>query len=269
MHMKHTYRVLILILVILLYPVSSLVLPQVAYAATPTPTANTTPTPTPLSEEEDRAQIEQLKERLATKVAELRTLVKRAMTGTVKTVSVASATVETDTKDIKIELEDSVGVAQIIRGKRTELTVEDLDEGDPVTVFGTYDATLDLLQAKYIFIESSVSYVRVAGTVTDIDTDNNTITVKTPTGKSHTIDIERTTETTAWSKSEGKTKSGFSQIETGDTVHVVGTPDKTDADRLSAARILDLGKLTLSATPTTTPTPEPEASESGDITPTP
>lgn len=234
-------------LILLATPISVL-----AQTATPTPTE---------SLEENRAQIEELKERLATKVAELRTLVKRAIYGTIVSVSLTSATVDTKTKQMKIELTDDVGITQVIRGKRTDLTVDDLAQDDVVTVFGNYDDTLDLLQAKYIFIENPSNAVRESGTVTEIDDEENTITVKTREGRNIIVDIERTTATSAWSKENGIEKSGFSGIQQGVIVHVEGTPVANTENRLSAIRILDLGFIIGQApTPTLTETPAEEAS---------
>src|SRR5688572_27783920 len=81
-------------------------------AATPTATPSAgTPTPT--------NKIDDLKERLATKVAELRQTQRKAIYGTIKAVSVSTFTVETATNDLKIELTDDIKVFQMIKGKRT------------------------------------------------------------------------------------------------------------------------------------------------------
>lgn len=206
--------------------------------------------------------LEELKTRLATKVAELRTVVKRAMFGTVKTVSLTSATVETKTKDIKIELTDDVTVAQIIGGKRTKLDISDISSNDQVTVFGTYDETLDLLKAQHIFIESSAKISKISGTVADVDAQAYQITVNTRESKSITIDFEKTTKTTLWTKDGGLTKGGFSKLTVGDTVHIVGKPNAKETNRVSAIRILDLGNITGAQTTPVAPTPTTEASPS-------
>lgn len=207
------------------------------------------------------SQLDDLKARLATRVAELRSVVKRAMFGTVKNVSVASATVETSTKDIKIELDDNVTVAQIIRGKRTDLTTDQIEVGDPLTVFGTYDETLDLLKAQYIFIESTIRIQHISGAVTAVDAKNFTVTITTPEGRNIIVDIEKTTKSNAWNTTDGIFKSGFSKISVGDIVHVSGTTDPKKNDRISATSILDIGNTTgIKPTPTVTNTPVASAS---------
>jgi len=222
-----------------------------------------TPVPTEENMEENRAQIEELKERLATKVAELRKLVKRAVYGKIISVSLTSATVDMDTKQVKIELTDDVRIAQVVRGKRTELTIDDLATDDIVTIFGHHDDTLDLLQAKFIFIEHTSALIRESGTVESIDNKANTLSIRTKEGRNIVVDVERSTITSAWTKQDGIKKSGFSKIRQGVTVHLRGTPAETDINRISASRILDLGYLTgnsPSPTPDITPTLESSAS---------
>lgn len=231
-------------------------------AQTASSSAKTMPTAT------ESAQLNELKERLATKVAQLRTVVRKAVYGTIKAVSITQATIETKTKDIKIELTDDVRVAQIRSGKRTALTVEDLEARDAITVFGTYDETLDLLKAQAIFIEPSAAMVRAAGTVADIDREEFTLTINTKEGRTITVDIERTTKTTTWSKEGGLAKGGFSKIAVGDTVHVVGTSAPKSENRITAARVLDLGNIT-GAKSAPTEAPAPTASASATRTPTP
>lgn len=246
----------------------SLTCPPPAFAQTPAATATATPKAVV------NEQLEELKDRLATKVAELRDIVRRAVSGTVKTVSISSATVETKTKDIKIELGDDIVVSQMINGKRTELAIDDLAKDDRVTVFGSYDATLDLLKAKAIFIESSRVLERITGTVADVNREEFTIVVQTPEGTAITVDIEKATKTVVWTKADGVAKGGFSKILTGDTVHVVGTLVPKQENRISALRILDIGNLSgdskpAAVTPTDTASPSATAKVTPKTTPKP
>ncbi len=229
------------------------------YAATATPSA----TPTTGSSK----QVEDLKERLATKVAELRQSERRAMYGTVKTATLTTITIETKTKDIKIELTDTITVIQNIKGERTKLTVDDVAKGDVVTVFGDYDATLDLLKAKVIFIDGAVPTM-INGEVTDVDRTGFTLTLKTADGQSIVVDIENGTKTLRWTQSDGIAKYGFSKVALGDTVHVVGTTVPKKDNRISATRLLDIGNLTGIA-PTATPSATPKIMPKVTPTPTP
>lgn len=233
----------------ILVAIGSLFLTTAVYAVsttTPvTPTGAATPGATV------SAQLDSLKNRLASAATQLSQSQKRAVFGIVKSTSVSTIIVETKTSEIKIELADTVKVAQVIKGKRTDLTTDDVSKGDTVVVFGDYDANLDLLKAKVIFIEG-VLPTRINGTITDSSKKDFTITVTTVTGQAYIVDIESTTKNTLWNKTDGTSKGAFSKLVIGDTVSVLGTLEAKTDNRISALRILDIGNLT-GVTPTPTP----------------
>jgi len=206
-------------------------------------------------------KIEDLKDRLATKVAQLRQTSRRAIYGTVKSTSITSFVVETKTKDVKIELTDEIKVIQYLKGERTALTSEDIAKGDLVSVFGDYDTTLDLLKATIVVIQRP-GPERISGTVTARDDKEYTVTIKNPQGVTYIVDIEKSTKTLLWDREKkGLVKSGFSKIVAGNVVHIVGFPVPKKELRMSADRILDLGNLnaptgqtTQEASPAASPT---------------
>ncbi len=201
-----------------------------AFAVTSTPSATA-------------QKIEDLKDRLATKVAELRQTSRKAIFGTVKSTSLTSFVVETKTKDVKIELTDDLNVIQYLKGKRTTLTTENIAKGDTVAVFGDYDTTLDLLKAAVVFIQGAIPE-RVNGTVASRNDKEFTLTIISPQGQSFTIDIEKATKTLGWDREKKElVKSGFSKIATDASVHVVGTLVPKQERRISATRIVDLGAI--------------------------
>jgi len=191
-------------------------------------------------DEKKSLQIENLKERLATKVAELKQTSKKAMYGLMKSLSISSITIETNQKDVKLEVTDDITVAQIIKGTRTDLSIEDLDEDDFVVVFGEYDTSLDLLDAKHIFIQS-VQPSFFHGQITEIDDTSYTITIITTEDRTLSIDYEKSTKSLSWNKVDGIEKSGFSKLNIKDNIHVLGFPDNEDKDSISATRIVNVG----------------------------
>lgn len=200
------------------------------------------------------SNLDDLKERLATKVAELRTTEKRAVFGSVKSITLTTLVLETKTKDVKIELPDEVAVYQYLKGKRTKLAIDDATKGDIVTVYGDYDTTLELLKGTYIFIQKAAP-IRVSGVVEGIDRSDYSLNLKTETGQIYTVDIETTTKLTRWDKTNKFTKSGFSKMVAGEAVHVVGTAVPKKENRISAVKILNLGNPIGEATTSATPTP--------------
>ncbi|KKU80924.1 MAG: hypothetical protein UY08_C0006G0020 [Candidatus Gottesmanbacteria bacterium GW2011_GWA1_47_8] len=215
----------------------SLMLTGIAYAQTPTPT------PSPVNQN----KIDDLKERIATKVAELRQTQKQAISGSVKSISISTLSIETQTKEVKIELKDDIAVAQLIGRKRTDLKIDDIDKGDFVVVFGDYDSGLDILDAKLIYIQATPPE-RISGTVTDVDDKAFTFTVLATGNRRVIVDFEKTTLINTWSKEAGIAKAGFSKISVGDSIQVLGKPVPKKENRLSAMRILDLGNLTGTST---------------------
>lgn len=236
----------------------------VVSAASPTPkqaTGSATTPPAKLN------AIDDLKERLATKVAELRTSQKKAIAGTVKSVTVSTVTVETTTNEVKIELTDDIKVIQTIKGKRTTLSTGDLAKGDSVVVFGDYDSSLDLLKAKVIVIQSALPKF-VSGVITKIDKEEYTVTIQSPDETSSVIDIEKYTVVYGYTKDAGMSKSGFTKLALGETIAVAGTPNAKIEKRMSALRIISIGNLT-GATPTPTIESTPTASPSATVKPKP
>jgi hypothetical protein len=226
-----------------------------------TPTATTTVIST-----SSIKPIEDLKDRLATTVAQLHQTQRKALVGDIKTVSVSTITISTKTSDVKVELTDSLKIFQLIRGKRSELTLENLEKGDHVVVFGEYDSAIDLLKAQIIIIQDPLP-TRVAGTITAIDKKDYTVTVSTPEGQSYVIDIWTTTTMFAYDPVNGVIKGGFSKLIPGEKVLVVGTADQKVDNRISALRFLDIGMIEPTPTPTATITPT--ATVSATLKPTP
>lgn len=216
------------------------------HAQTATAAATTTPA------DSKSQQIEDLKDRLATKVAELRQSKRLAAYGTIKSVSISTFVVETKTKDLKIELTDDLKVFQMLKGKRTALKTDNLEKGDIITVFGEYDTTLELLQAKVVFIQAAAP-MQIAGTVTATNKDDYTVTIETTDKKTYTVDFETTTKTSLWNGTALE-KGGFSTFIAGDTIFVTGAAVPKKENRVSATRITDLPSQVRGAATSIAPT---------------
>lgn len=238
----------------------ALLLPSIAYAVESSPSA----TPTGVTSK----KVEDLKDRLATKVAELRQTQRKVMTGVVKSISITTLVVETPTNDIKMELPDTLKVIQYLKGKRTELTIDDLEPKDPVVVFGEFDTTLSVMTPAVILIQGQLP-VNIHGTVTEVDKKGFTISVKTKENLTYIVDYEKTTKLSDWNTmNEAFTTTTFSKIQIGDIVHAVGLPDAKEDHRISAQRILDLRPLSSAPSPTPTIAPTEKPTPTTKVTPT-
>jgi hypothetical protein len=181
-------------------------------------------------------QVDNLKERLATKVAELNSNEKKALNGIVKNISVASFTLESVSKDIKIEMNDDLVIYDLSQNKKTKINISDLSLKDEITVFGDYDKTLDLMKAKFIYIEpTNKSFL--SGFVSEIDLKNYFLTVTNVNKTDIIIDFEKYTKAYDLTLDNKLNKSGFSKITQSNFVVAYGTENKKDANRLSADKI--------------------------------
>lgn len=202
------------------------------------------------SAQKSSVKVDDLMDRLATRVAQLSKTQKKAITGTVNTVSISSFTLETATKNYKIELPDTLKVFQMIKGKRTELSQEDIAKGDIVTAFGGYDETIDTLRASVVWIEPAKPLFKLVGIVDAVDKTDYSFTVKTLEKQTITIDFETSSKLSIFDGTEIG-KGGFSKIVPKTYVLIAASSVPNKTNRYSATRIL----LLQSAIPTTTKIP--------------
>ncbi len=195
-----------------------------------------------------QVKVDDLMDRLATRVAQLSQTQKKAITGTVNAVSVSSFTLETATKNYKIELPDTLKVFQSIKGKRTELTQEDIAKGDTVTAFGGYDETIDTLRASVVWIEPTISIFQFAGVIGSIDKTDYSFTVVTAQKQTITVDFETSSRLSIFDGTQ-IAKGGFSKMSPKTSVLITGSAVPNKTNRYSATRILLLQPETPTATP--------------------
>lgn len=230
------------------------------YAITASPSAATKPEPTdtnPLSK-----QINDLKDRIASKVAELKLVDRRGVIGTVE-----------DTASTQITITDSKGDTRFIDvdeftkfssgSAKESFGISDMSKGTKIGVLGLYNKQTKRIMAR--FIDASVTNPTIIhGAVTAIDKTNFAITVVDIKKKSTQVDIENITRTQSYTKETNVVRSGFTKIVEGQRVIVVGYPDLKDASKLTATRIILFPNLSpdpkipldmLRKTQATSPTP--------------
>lgn len=267
------------------FAIPFLIYPSTIHALTLTPTPKVSPTPKVTGSGEASAspsatgtadlinklkQIEVLKDKIATKVAQLRSQDKTALSGTVKSLSKdkKSLIITTKNEDKTIGFDDDMIVYKTTDDGKTESTISKLSEGDSIAVFGYNNEDKSVISAKYIYLKQS--YVHFSGKIADIDKTNFTITIHGK-GENLLIDIESYTKMTVFSFETGKAKVGFSKLKIGDLVSIVATPNATQKDRYSAVKLLQLPPIPVSPTPipdTSTSSEEKAASASTTVKPT-
>lgn len=214
-----------------------------AYGITTTPTSNPkptkiTPSPTKSSKSSTDAlndQISNLKERIASRVAELRLVEKRGLVGTIAERSDTQLTItDLNGKTRFVDVDDITKFSS--PSSKESFGISDLTKGTKISVLGLYNRQSQRVLARFIVVVILPTYLN--GTITSVNDDDFTAKIVTEDSRETTIDIENVTKTSTYTKSDGKVKAGFSKIKTGDRAMIVGFPDKKVANRIVASRVL-------------------------------
>lgn len=207
-------------------------------------------------------KIEDLKERVASKVAQLHIPLFKALTGEVTSVAKDSFLLKTSQGEKTVKLDEEVKIFRLSPGKKLPIILSNLKKGDGVAAIGSNDAQ-GVFTAKVILTKTLPQNIN--GIVEKTDQTNFTISVKDQKGVIYLVDIESTTKVQSWDKAKGLIKIGFSKIQNGDRVHVNGQIVPKEENRISAIRILVLpgqaagisGKSATPSAQTPTPTSKP------------
>jgi len=218
--MKKTFYILLLILSFTLFPSASL-------AAKPT--ATNTPTPTTSLQ----AQVDELKNKIASKVASLKLVEKKGVYGTVSDVSDTQLTITNINGENRfIDIDE---LTKFTSSASKSFGISDVKKGMHISVLGLYNKDSQRLQARVIFEDSSLPNF-INGAVFAINDKDYTFTVAKANGAKNLIDVESISKTYSFVNNK-MIKSGFSKMELGETVIVVGYPNKTDKTKTLASRI--------------------------------
>jgi hypothetical protein len=206
----------------------------IAQTNTPIPEVTKKPTITKSSTDKLNNQINNLKDRIASRVAELNLVEKRGILGTVDAASSSQMTItDADNESVIIDVDEITKFSSL--SKKDDFGISDITKGDKISVLGNYNKQSRRILAR--FVDEVTVPVFVKGTVAATDEDEGTMTVATEGGKSVMVDVETVTKTSEYIDGELE-KSGFSKIQVGSRVSVQGYPDKNDKSRVVATRVL-------------------------------
>lgn len=206
---------------------------DLGFAQTSSPSLSKTPTPT---QSTIQKQINSLTDKIASKVAELDLVEKKGVIGKV-----------TDVSNTKITLNDLNDRTQFIdvdeftkfSGQDESFGISDIKKGDTLGILGLYNKESRRILARFVNIASFPQVVY--GVISKVDTKNFQLKLSMENDKSTTIDHQSSTKSFIFDKEEKVlTKSGFSKFEEGQSIVVIGFPDKKDPLLLSASRIIIL-----------------------------
>lgn len=195
-----------------------------------------TSTPSATREQE----IKELKDKLATKVAELKITSQKVFLGTIKTLSDQKIILTTDTQEININLDENTSLQQEDKtGSKKNIKISQLAQGQTLLALGTFNKDSSELLAKNIVARDLAT--TIVGAVKSVDKKNYQLMVLS-NGKEILVDHQTTTKDFLYEEGKNLQKIGFSKFSEGQTVYVYGfmTKDKDGKEMLSAERIIIL-----------------------------
>lgn len=198
-------------------------------------------------------QINNLKDRIASRVAELQLVERRGIIGTVNEVSGTQITIS-DIQGNKrfIDVDELTKFAS--DSAKEGFGISDIEKGTRLGVLGLYNKQSRRILAR--FVDVLILPKTVEGTITSVDEDNFTVSLITNDKKEYMADIENTTKTNEYVK-DSVVKSGFSKLIPGNFVIIKGFENDKDPKRLTASRILtfpDISREIEIPTPKISPT---------------
>lgn len=208
-----------------------------SYALTPTVSETIAPTekPSSTSEPKNINILNDLKNKIASKVAQLNLVQRAGLIGTVDAIAGTQITV--------LDLGDQqhfVDVDELTKfsspNDKTAFGLSDLTKGATIDILGLYNKQSKRILARFINVVTIPRFLQ--GEIASIDGTNFVAQVIAENGKMTPVDIENVTKTFVYSKEDGLQKAGFSKIAVGKQVVVIGYKDKKDAKRIIASRIL-------------------------------
>ena len=211
-----------------------------ALTITPTPASSPAPAKTgsstnPTATEHTLQEINNLKDRIASRVAQMNLVEKRGIIGTV-----------TDVKNTQITLTDKNGDTRYVDvdeltkfaspSAKGSFGISDITKGSILGILGRYNKDSKRILAR--FVDVLVNPRILSGAIKKIDTENFMFTLITPDQKEFLIDNQIITKTYIHTKDNNLIKSGFSKLQHAERVFVIGFPDKNDPNKIIASRIL-------------------------------
>lgn len=220
--------------------------------------------PTPKAE----SAITELKERIASRVAQLQLVEKRGIVGVVNNVTNTQLTLIDVRKDTRlIDVDEFTKFAS--PSAKGSFGISDIAKGETVSIIGLYNKQSRHLMARFVDVVRMPMFL--SGAVEKVDAKTFTLTVATTNNENFTVDVTTTTKTQSYAKETGLVRSGFSKVALGQRIFVVGFPNLKEASKVSALRLIHFSSLPHNQNINISPKPSPTEAPTplSGATPTP
>lgn len=204
--------------VILFLFVLSLLLPNLSFAQTPSGVDQ---------------QINELKDKVASKVAQLKLVEKKGVIGKVTDVTNTQITInDINGNPIGIDVDE---LTDFSSSDNSSFDISDIKKGMEISILGLYNKDSERLLAR--FVDETTIPVFLQGVITQKDSANYTVTLSTQDGTTYLVDIENVTKTLEYTNGD-LSESGFSKLSNMVNAIVVGFPNSKEKNRITAGRII-------------------------------
>ncbi len=230
--------------------------------AAPSPTPATKPDPT-VAKEEVTDKIQELKDKVASRVAALKKDTLTGASGTVKSATDEAIIFISGGNEYSVQLDEEAVVYEINdQLKKKEIKMSTLQKDSPVTIIGSINKE-ELTAVAYRVVAQKTPQL-ITGTVKEVSTKDGTITLNKTGGGDQLVDIEVSSQVrTANTATQKIAKIGLSRIEANSNIIVYGIPGEDN--KITAHRVLVVisGEIPSPTSTKSTPTvaPKPTANE--------
>jgi len=200
------------------------------YAAVVTPTPIITPA------QGDIQQIDDLKNRIASRVAQLKLVEKKGIIGTVTDATNSQITLNDVNGNIRFVDVDELTKFSNPNASGTSFGISDINKGMKLGVLGLYNKQSRRILARQIDVLTMPKIL--IGAVSSVDSKNFNFYIVSENNKQTFIDVETVTKTYSRNTGTALISTGFSKIKIDESVIVIGFPDKKNPDHIIASRIL-------------------------------
>ena len=191
-------------------------------------------------ESTNTAKIKELKDKLASRVAELNLQTKKMIQGEIKTLSDQKIILTNNNIEINVNLDDDTTLTQQTGdGKNKTIKVDSMKSGQNIFTWGSFNSGTNVMTASNITVVDMPAII--IGRIKSIDSKNYQLIV-TEGNKDILVDHDFSTKDLILNKDYNTAKGGFSKFAEKQLVYVFGynTTDKNDKPMLSAQRIIIL-----------------------------
>jgi hypothetical protein len=178
-------------------------------------------------------QVDQLKDKVASKVAQLNLVEKKGVIGKVTKVGANSFQLEDINGNLVNVTVDEL--TDYTSDENSSFNFSDVKKDEELWVLGLHNKDSGKILARFINETAIPLFLR--GVIIEKDTKNFTVTINSPDKTTYIVDIENITRTLSYDKND-IVEEGFTKIPTMVNAIVVGFENPKEKNRITAGRII-------------------------------